>query len=849
MMKEQGLFCGFPLSRRSKAEFGFSDISPWGPYNKLYLGAAHVADRQKGLSFDLNLFPGYYSKRILLPKDNVDGGAKMIGASPDLSHYIYRYELQWQDEVYVDAEFISDHEKLKVICKFVNNTKNPESLAIDAVMSMRGCTQYAKEMRGLEVRKDENVLWIDAVDYTDICLDQKIAYDGLLLGEDRSNEFVSGSCLSARYFGKEGHFAEYRFRQTETDEFYIRYKGKGNLTVRTDHACYEVSLPQQDVVETYKIGIAKEAISGFTIYPHDAALELDGFVIGGNAEFYEDKALFIPEVSGERDEFEVSFPGYKYQVSCDAEYSVIRRLYTNDPGPLLLDRVHDNTLKVLGEDKNARQYIDLFIRPIFVEACSTKTVTITVSAPRQENFQACHELYVPKCNAEGKKYMLSQKIMSAVTLTNVVWPVYCRRGFICHNTPGRNWDSLYTWDSGFIGMGLAEMSIRRAKECLRMYLTEEDYRHSPYIFHGTPLPTQILLYADIYAKTGDKEFLKEFYPLIRRQYRFFADQRKTENIKETGLFSLWHIFYNSGGWDDYPTQVYVHKHGLEETVCPIVNTAFTVLCGRILRNLAEEIGADLAEYDEDIAFYSHAINTYAWDEQAGYYGYISHDKTPHILQIDGVNGNMGMDGVYPYIAGITDEEQSRAILQNVKEGMMTEFGVSVVDTRAPYFRIDGGWNGAIWMPHQWILWKALLDHGEIDLALEIAEKALNLWEKEVSITYDCYECFSLINGRGAGFHQFSGLSTPVLLWFSSLYKPYTVTCGFMSIVRNRKQEGGSYSFDVKLGGENPCILVCLEENREYRFITSGQVKKIGQATYVISNFKQVEEHLIATVCF
>ena len=35
----------------------------------------------------------------------------------------------------------------------------------------------------------------------------------------------------------------------------------------------------------------------------------------------------------------------------------------------------------------------------------------------------------------------------------------------------------------------------------------------------------------------------------------------------------------------------------------------------------------------------------------------------------------------------------------------------------------------------------------------------------------------ILNGRGAGFHQFSGLSTPVLMWYNYLYKLYTVTGG------------------------------------------------------------------------
>ena len=820
------------------------NLPAWGPYNKLYMGAAHIADREKGFRFDLNLFPGFFRKSVMLPKDNVDSGVKVLASSTDLSNYIYRYELQWKDEIYVDAEFISGNETLKIVCNFVNNTENPESLSVDAVMSMHSGSHYRKEWKGTDIQKEECVRWVDAVDYSDIKLNQDIADDGLLLGERRSKSYASGSCLSSEFFGTEGDFVKYEFERIETDEFYIRYRGQGHLTVKTKEHCYNVTLPKQDVVTTYKVDVEKECWEQFVVYPHDSEIEFDGFLLGGNAKFIEEKSAFVPETAGDKNKFEITFGKYNYEVTSDAECSVMRRLRTDDPGILLSDKVHNHVASVLGD--GGREYVDLFIRPIFLNPHSSKQVTLTIRAFEEEMFHSNHRLYVPQHNAEGEKYILSQKIMSAVTLTNVVWPVYCKRGFIRHNTPGRNWDSLYTWDSGFIGMGLAEMDIQRAKECLNSYLTDINDKHSPYIFHGTPLPTQILLYAEIYAKTGDKEFLREFYPYIKQQYRFFADMRKTGKIQNTGLFSLWDVFYNSGGWDDYPTQKYVHENNLDDSVCPIINTAFTVLCGKILRSLAEEIEENIKEYDEDIAFYSDAIQAYAWDKQSGYYGYVSHKGEPHILKIDGVNGNMGMDGVYPYIAGISDKEQSKAIIRNIKDGLMTDIGVSVVDTRAPYFRKDGYWNGSVWMPHQWILWKALLDHGELDTAMEIAAKALDIWEKEVSLTYNCYEHFMIDNGRGAGFHHFSGLSTPVLMWFAALYRPYTVTAGFLSVVRNVKKEESSYSFEVKLDGANPCVLLCLEEGKEYTFETSGTVKKVNKATFAIGNLKNKEEKISVT---
>ena len=389
-------------------------------------------------------------------------------------------------------------------------------------------------------------------------------------------------------------------------------------------------------------------------------------------------------------------------------------------------------------------------------------------------------------------------------------------------------------------MGLSEIDTERAVDCLNAYMTPVGDIHSPYIFHGSPVPTQIFLYAEIFSKTGDVEFLRKFYPYIRQQYRFFADMRKCKGAKKTGMFALWDIFYNSGGWDDYPPQKYVHDNKLEDEVCPVINTALTVLCGKILKNFAEFLELDTKEFDEDIEFYSNAVNKYAWDEESGYYGYVKNDGS--ILKVDGVNADMGMDGAFPYIAGISDEHRSEKIIKNIKDGMTTPIGVSVVDTCAPYFRNDGYWNGSVWMPHQWILWKACLDNGEVEFACNIAKTALDLWERETSYTYNCYEHFMITNGRGGGFHQFSGLSTPVLMWFGAYYKPYSVTSGFMTIISNKKINENTFEFSVKSTAKKPVVLVCMPENESFIVKTSGKTS-LNNGVYTIEFDGPVDEKI------
>lgn len=796
-------------------------LPKWGPYNKKYLGAAHIAEPKQGFRFDVNLFPGYYRRSVMTPRDLADCGAKMMAASVDLTHFVYRYELEWKDRVYAEADYSSRGNELQIACNFVNQTDQPESLSLNVVMSLQRPSKEKKELVALQVKTEGNTQWIDALDYAQIHNDQVVASDGLLLGECRGSGFVGGSYLGGRWFGKEGEWAQYRCEPCEVEAIGLRYRGSGRISFKIENQVYDFELERAQEPVLVELPISKGVIDEFTVLAHGSTLDIDGFVLGNDVRFDDGADMLEPNIVKNTDGAIISFGNLKYTIECDTPECVWRVLHAEDVGVLLSQKIHDHVSLEIGDEEHT--HVDLFIRPVFVEPKSSRQVIIRIKAlnePDASDECEAGQLYRVKGNPEGSGFELSQNIMSAVTLTNVVWPIYCKRGYIRHNTPGRNWDSLYTWDSGFIGMGLLQMDAKRAEECLNAYLTPLGDIHSPYIFHGTPLPTQIFLWAELVNRTGNIELIRRYYPMIRQQYRFFANARFKKQVKANGLFNTWQIFYNSGGWDDYPTQVYVHQHHLEDTACPMVNVSVTVLCGKILKMMAGVIGEDTTEYDEDICFYSQAVEKYGWDEASGYYGYVQGGS---MLKIDGVNANMGMDGVYPYIAGISAPKRAERIVDNIKEGLMTPIGISVVDVRAPYFKQDGYWNGSVWMPHQWILWKALLDQGEMDMALQIADTALQVWKQEVDLTYNCYEHFMLANGRGAGFHQFSGLSTPVLMWYNALYRPFSVTGGFLTLIWNMKIEEEKISFRIQAKGKHPTVLVCLEEGKQYEFHTSARV--------------------------
>ena len=114
--------------------------------------------------------------------------------------------------------------------------------------------------------------------------------------------------------------------------------------------------------------------------------------------------------------------------------------------------------------------------------------------------------------------------MNAVLCTNVVYPVYTRGQYIRHYTPGRWWDCVYTWDSGFIGMGLAQTSLRNAFDCLNTYLMPPDSVDAAFLHHGSMVPTQFYLYAELLNRTSSRELAAYCYPRLKLYYRFFTGQ-------------------------------------------------------------------------------------------------------------------------------------------------------------------------------------------------------------------------------------------------------------------------------------------------------------------------------------
>ncbi len=860
-------------------------LPAWGPYTKKYIGVSHLPNLASGLRFDLAVIPGFYRRKVDVPNVMWESGYHPWEASPDLTYYSHRHELEWQDRVYVDVAFVAREGDARLVCcRCVNTTEAPQSLVLHYVASLHYPTlvSHGKEaLRPARATLPNGALWVDALDYVTLELGatgpaDTLVPDGLLRGEIRDHGFVAGSGLGGRFCECQGDTVRFRLAVPVAlgdAALLVRYRTRreGAALVRLEGPWTgEVSLAgaAELTLQAQRLGSVPAGDYDLAIHWQGGApIDLDGLVLveardAGQVRFPEAQPAYRPEIT-------VAAAGNSlllkyvdavphYGLAWHGERSEVRQFLTPELDVFMRHNVHHHTRRVLGDSDAQGHYTDVFLRPIPLGPHEERTLYALVCAgeraqvaDRLAEFDPLPAACGPEWEAArsrrtqfpaagaGSAYAFGQERLAATVQTNVVYPVYCRRSYIRHACPGRWWDSLYTWDSGFIGLGLAELDLDRAADTLNAYVTPPGDPHAAFLHHGSPVPVQFYLFQELWNRTQNAALLEFFYPRLQQYHRFLAGRlgSSTTRALRSNLLQTWDYFYNSGGWDDYPPQVEVHARGMEARVAPVITSAQVIRTARLLAQMAALLGreGDVAEYREDVDTLSRALLGSAWDDETGYLGYVVHDEEgrPQRLLRDGsgANYNMGLDGLYGLVAGIGDAQQRSRMIAHLaaRDEIMTPFGLSAVSQAAPYYRADGYWNGTVWMSHQWFFWKALLDHGQDVLAWDVARTALDLWEREARRTYNSFEHFVIETGRGAGWHHFGGLSSPVLCWYGAYFRPGRLTAGLDVWVTARSLADDCLSLRASLvrdadavnAGKEPAVLVTLREGTSYRATWDG----------------------------
>ena len=101
-----------------------------------------------------------------------------------------------------------------------------------------------------------------------------------------------------------------------------------------------------------------------------------------------------------------------------------------------------------------------------------------------------------------------------------------------------------------------------------------------------------------------------------------------------------------------------------------------------------------------------------------------------------------------------------------------------------------------------------------------------------------YEHFMLTNGRGAGFHHFSGLSSPVLDWYRVYYVPGNAAAGFDTAILHQAWNEDCTAVDITVEARDPraVLIVTLREGHTYRLSAGprgARMRALHPGTYCV----------------
>lgn len=841
------------------------DLPSWGPYSKQYAGISHVPDIKKGIRFDVAVSLGYSNKELIIPDLLKKSKWYPWNINSDLSSITYRYELKWKDKLYTQVTYSTlDSSTILIKMECVNNTKTPQQmhLSISSFIGYPECYSNVKSVCSNKIK------FINAVSYQDLIFakarpSDNLVYNGWYRGEERNSDFLKGNGIGKKFGKDAGDKIKYIISMDNSQQegvITLRYKmkkGTHNKLITSGITNKPFILKGTGKFEMAQIPFHSSKNKEELTLQSTGGCEIfiDGLFIGPvkESKSIEIQPLyrnFIPEITKniQKNSVLLKYRDIQNYYGISWDYPDSCSYITN------ISSLYNNEKQQNIHKKEKGRFVSISLNPVKVTSMSSTIIYGIICSGEKDNVKK--QLSKFNCNPyffidkdktsdtffegdlkKGKDYRFSQNMMKTVLLSNIVYPIYTQGNFIRHFTPGKKWNSLYTWDSGFLSLGLSEIDLKKSIECLNAYTTPLGSQ-SAFIHHGSPVPIQIYAFDVLWNKTCSKNLLNYFYPRLKKYYDFMAGHTKSSTIGKlkSHLLKTWDYFYNSGGWDDYPAQKAVHSNDLEETVSPVVTTAHMIRAAKIMRKAAIACGLekDKKQYDADIKMFSSALQNISWDKSAGYFSYVVHDSLGNPKKIyrnkNGINYNMGFDGVLPLFSGICTPEQENILLEKLfsSKHMWTQAGICVVDQAAPYYKNKGYWNGSVWMPYQWIIWKSMLDLGRTDLAWKIAHCALELWKEETDATYYTYENFDAATRKGKDWHQFSALSDPVLMWYTSYYKPGTVTTGFEIWMEqeNFNNDFSSYtasiSFDDASTVHARSMLICMNPDFKYQAFINGE---------------------------
>ncbi|KAG6115979.1 hypothetical protein E4U13_002218 [Claviceps humidiphila] len=220
--------------------------------------------------------------------------------------------------------------------------------------------------------------------------------------------------------------------------------------------------------------------------------------------------------------------------------------------------------------------------------------------------------------------------------------------------------------------------------------------------------------------TLGEDFLRQMYPLLRRQYDWFRKTQRGE-IKGYGREAYsskeayrWrgrsetHVL--TSGLDDYPRPQPPHPGELHVDLMSWVG-----LMAKSLANIADalDLTDDAAELRHTLDAIEHNLNDLHWSEQDGCYC----DATVDAFEEHQLICHKGYVSLFPFLVGLLQPEDARLgktlDLLADEEHLWSAHGIRSLSKQDPLYGTgENYWRSPIWMPMNYMALKQLLALGK-----------------------------------------------------------------------------------------------------------------------------------------
>jgi len=250
---------------------------------------------------------------------------------------------------------------------------------------------------------------------------------------------------------------------------------------------------------------------------------------------------------------------------------------------------------------------------------------------------------------------------------------------------GAKWTGVWTRDISYsILLSLAFLEPEISKKSLMAKVRNGRIIQDTGTGGSWPVSTDRMTWAlaawEIYAATGDPDWLRQAYPVIARSA---AEDDAVAVNPETGLF------YGESSFLDWREQTYprwMNPVDIYRSQCLSTN-AIHYQTRRVLASMAEILGEDPEKYLESAEKIKKAVNSHLWSESYGWYGQFLYGR--HYQSLSEKPEALGE--ALTLLFGIADQSRARSILENIPVG---NFGIPCVYPQIPH--IPPYHNNGIW---------------------------------------------------------------------------------------------------------------------------------------------------------